>query len=45
MGTMRPIAMFFTKGVGKHRHNLQSFEEALRSAGFVDGYRGLVVRS
>jgi arginine decarboxylase len=27
-----PKAMFFTKGVGKHRHNLQSFEAALRHA-------------
>ena len=28
-----PKQMFFTKGVGKHRHNLQSFEAALRHAG------------
>jgi len=27
--------MFFTKGHGKHRHNLQSFEEALRDAGIA----------
>jgi arginine decarboxylase len=27
--------MFFTKGVGKHRQNLQSFEEALRDAGIA----------
>ncbi len=27
--------MFFTKGVGKHPHNLQSFEEALRQAGIA----------
>jgi arginine decarboxylase len=27
--------MFFTKGDGKHRHNLQSFEEALRDAGIA----------
>lgn len=27
--------MFFTKGVGKHLQNLQSFEEALRSAGIA----------
>jgi arginine decarboxylase len=27
-----PREMFFTKGVGKHRHNLQSFEAALRQA-------------
>ncbi len=30
-----PSGMFFTKGVGKHRHNLQSFEEALRKAGIA----------
>lgn len=29
---MIPKYMFFTKGVGKHRHNLQSFEDALRNA-------------
>lgn len=28
-----PRQMFFTKGVGKHRNNLQSFEIALRDAG------------
>ncbi len=27
--------MFFTKGVGKHRQSLQSFEEALRNAGIA----------
>ena len=27
--------MFFTKGAGKHRQNLQSFEEALRDAGIA----------
>jgi len=27
--------MFFTKGDGKHRENLQSFEEALRDAGIA----------
>ena len=27
--------MFFTKGLGKHRENLQSFEEALRNAGIA----------
>jgi len=27
-----PTQMFFTKGVGKHRHKLQSFEAALRHA-------------
>ena len=30
-----PKAMFFTKGTGKHRQNLQSFEEALRDAGIA----------
>jgi arginine decarboxylase len=30
---MVPKKVFFTKGVGKHRHQLQSFELALRSAG------------
>jgi len=27
--------MFFTKGVGRHKYNLQSFEEALRAAGIA----------
>ena len=30
-----PRRMFFTKGAGKHRENLQSFEEALRDAGIA----------
>ena len=30
-----PSRMFFTRGVGKHRHNLQSFEVALRNAGIA----------
>jgi len=30
-----PQEMFFTKGVGKHSHNLQSFEAALRVAGIA----------
>lgn len=30
-----PRYMFFTKGAGKHRENLQSFEEALRIAGIA----------
>ena len=30
---MVPKRVFFTKGVGKHKHELQSFELALRSAG------------
>jgi len=31
-----PKMMFFTKGAGKHRQNLQSFEEALRDAGIAE---------
>jgi arginine decarboxylase len=30
---MVPRRVFFTKGVGKHKHELQSFELALRNAG------------
>lgn len=30
-----PRTMFFTKGNGRHRDNLQSFEEALRDAGIA----------
>ena len=30
-----PQRMFFTKGVGKHHYNLQSFEAALRHAGIA----------
>jgi arginine decarboxylase len=30
-----PSKMFFTKGVGKHKNNLQSFEAALRAAGIA----------
>lgn len=30
-----PKKMWFTKGTGKHKHNLQSFEEALRDAGIA----------
>lgn len=30
-----PQQMFFTKGVGRHKHSLQSFEEALRRAGIA----------
>lgn len=33
--TFVPRQMFFTKGAGKHRQNLQSFEEALRDAGIA----------
>ncbi len=35
MDQMVPKRMFFTKGVGKHRHNLESFEAALRDAGIA----------
>ncbi|MFH0983122.1 MAG: arginine decarboxylase, pyruvoyl-dependent [Planctomycetota bacterium] len=34
-GELVPTEMFFTNGVGKHRHNLQSFEAALRDAGIA----------
>jgi len=30
-----PQSLFFTKGVGKHKQSLQSFEEALRHAGIA----------
>ncbi|MFQ5494640.1 MAG: pyruvoyl-dependent arginine decarboxylase [Phycisphaerae bacterium] len=30
-----PTRMFFTKGTGKHKESLQSFEEALRHAGIA----------
>jgi arginine decarboxylase len=30
---MVPKEVFFTKGVGRHKHKLESFELALRSAG------------
>jgi len=33
--TMIPRNVFLTKGVGKHRHKLQSFEMALRKAGIA----------
>ncbi len=35
MHPMVPRQVFFTKGVGKHRQNLQSFEAALREAGIA----------
>ncbi len=34
-GQLVPRQLFFTKGVGKHRQSLQSFEEALRDAGIA----------
>ena len=30
-----PTKMFFTKGVGKHKSSLESFEAALRAAGIA----------
>jgi len=33
--TFVPSQMFFTRGVGKHKQSLQSFEEALRDAGIA----------
>ena len=35
MDLMVPKRVFFTRGVGKHRHNLESFEAALRDAGIA----------
>lgn len=35
MASMVPARVFFTRGVGKHRNNLQSFELALRDAGIA----------
>ncbi len=35
MASFVPRAMFFTKGVGKHKEKLTSFELALRSAGIA----------
>ena len=35
--TMVPNEVFFTKGVGKHKNRLQSFELALRQAGIEKG--------
>lgn len=35
MGPLVPKRMFFTRGVGRHRHRLQSFEVALRHAGIA----------
>ena len=37
-GPLVPKQMFFTKGAGKHRDNLQSFEEAVRDAGSAAFY-------
>jgi len=33
MGSLVPARVFLTKGVGKHKYQLKSFEEALRQAG------------
>lgn len=35
MPNLLPSRMFFTRGVGSHRNNLQSFEIALRDAGIA----------
>jgi arginine decarboxylase len=35
MAPLVPKRMFFTRGVGKHRNSLQSFEVALRNAGIA----------
>ncbi len=35
MNGLVPKYMFFTKGVGKHKYSLQSFEDALRNAGIA----------
>ena len=35
MSSFVPTKLFFTRGVGVHRHKLQSFEEALRKAGIA----------
>jgi arginine decarboxylase len=37
MNEMVPKEVFFTKGVGRHRNRLQSFELALRQAGIEKG--------
>ncbi len=35
MAVIVPKCVFFTRGVGKHPHNLESFETALRDAGIA----------
>lgn len=35
MNMLVPTRIFFTRGVGKHQHNLESFEAALRNAGIA----------
>lgn len=35
MAPLVPTRVFFTRGVGKHKNNLESFELALRSAGIA----------
>jgi arginine decarboxylase len=35
MELLVPKRVFFTRGMGKHRHNLESFEAALRDAGIA----------
>lgn len=36
MSLLVPTRIFFTRGVGRHRHNLESFEAALRDAGIAE---------
>jgi arginine decarboxylase len=36
MNNLIPSKMFFTKGVGRHKEHLQSFEMALRDAGIAE---------
>ncbi|PIT91927.1 arginine decarboxylase, pyruvoyl-dependent, partial [Candidatus Jorgensenbacteria bacterium CG10_big_fil_rev_8_21_14_0_10_54_38] len=36
MENLIPTRMFFTKGVGRHKEQLQSFEMALRDAGIAE---------
>ena len=33
MNNLVPTRMFLTKGVGRHKYKLKSFEDALREAG------------
>lgn len=44
MNNLVPTKMFFTKGVGRHKDYLQSFEMALRNAG-IDEYNLVTVSS
>ena len=45
MNNLVPKKMFFTKGVGRHKEYLQSFEMALRDAGIAaDTLQGFLAR-